>query len=225
MILGRNAHILYAGFEQGVRVSFDRGGSWTDLRLNMPPVAVPDLRVQPRANDLVLATHGRGFYILDDLAPLQGFSAARGRGAPTLFASRPAYRFAAGYDYGVQADACCVAPNETVGKNPPPGALISYFLPHTPAVRPVVEVIDGGGHVVRRMLGTNAGGINRIAWNLTEDAPLPWLERAPGIGDRRADRRSFRAASRSCCWPAPRHHNGRSSPCYPIRARIGRSRR
>jgi len=171
----RDAHILYAGFEQGVRVSFDRGGSWTDLRLNMPPVAVPDLRVQPRANDLVLATHGRGFYILDDLAPLQSWSAARGRSAPTLFASRPAYRFAAGYDYGVQADACCVAPNETVGKNPPPGALISYFLPHAPHVRPVAEIIDGGGHVVRRMRGTKSGGINRIAWNLTEDAPLPWF--------------------------------------------------
>jgi len=170
-----NPSVLYAGFEQGVRVSFNRGASWSDLRLDMPPVAVHDLRVHPRANDLVLATHGRGFYILDDLTPLQAWRYARERKQPTLFTPRPADRFAAGYDYGVQAEACCVAPNEAVGKNPPPGALLSYYLPQALRTRPIIEIKDAGGHVVRRMLGTAIAGINRVVWNLTEDAPAPWL--------------------------------------------------
>ncbi|MDQ2857936.1 MAG: hypothetical protein M3R53_04690, partial [Candidatus Eremiobacteraeota bacterium] len=171
----RNPSVLYAGFEQGVRISFDGGTSWSGLRLDMPPVAVHDLRVQPRANDLVLATHGRGFYILDDLTPLQQWSYALARTQPTLFTPRRAYRFAAGYDYGVQADACCVAPGEAVGKNPPAGAILSYYLTHASRARPVIELKDAGGHIVRRMLGTGSAGINRIVWNLTEDAPEPWL--------------------------------------------------
>ncbi len=170
----RNPNVLYAGLEQGVRVSFDRGATWSDLRLNMPPVSVHDLRVQPRANDLVIATHGRGFYILDDATALQKLRAARAQSHPTLFAPRTAYRFWSGYEYGVQAEQCCVAPGESVGENPPVGALITYYLPRAMEQRPRLEIVDSRGEVVRHIRGTNARGLNRVAWDLTEDAPEPW---------------------------------------------------
>ncbi len=175
----RNSEVLYAGLEQGARVSFDRGRSWTDLRLNMPAVSVRDLRVQPRANDVVLATHGRGFYVLDDASALQGLRAERRRGRPALFSPRTAYRFWSGYEYGVQAGECCVAPGESAGENPPPGALVNYYLPHPLPRAPQLEVSDARGAIVRHLRGTNAAGINRIVWDLTEDAPTPWLAARP----------------------------------------------
>lgn len=171
----RNPNVLYVGLEQGVRVSFDRGTTWTDLRLNMPPVSIHDLRVHPRANDLVIATHGRGFYILDDATALQGLRAARSMRQPELFAVRTAYRFWQGYDYGVQADACCVAPGESVGENSQPGVPLTYYLPRSLARAPRVEIVAANGSVVRHLRGTNVAGVNRINWDLSEDAPAPWL--------------------------------------------------
>ncbi len=64
----RNTDVLYAGLEQGVWFSLDRGEHWQSLRLNMPQVAIHDMRVQPQRDDLLVATHGRGFWILDDLS-------------------------------------------------------------------------------------------------------------------------------------------------------------
>ncbi len=71
-----NPDVLYAGLEQGVWFSLDRGAHWHSLRLNMPPVAVHDLRVQPQRHDLLVATHGRGFWILDDAGAIAGLRKA-----------------------------------------------------------------------------------------------------------------------------------------------------
>src|SRR5579864_4373818 len=70
----RDPDVLYAGLEQGVWLTFDGGRRWMSLAQNMPPVSVHDLRIQPAANDLIAATHGRSFWILDDLTPLQELS-------------------------------------------------------------------------------------------------------------------------------------------------------
>ncbi|HZD06511.1 MAG TPA: hypothetical protein VE173_16480, partial [Longimicrobiales bacterium] len=75
----RQPGLLYAGTELGVFTSFDSGRSWTDLRLGLPHLAVRDLKVHPRDNDLVIATHARGFYVLDDVTPLQRLAEARAR--------------------------------------------------------------------------------------------------------------------------------------------------
>ncbi len=171
----RNPDVLYAGLEEGVRTSFDRGRHWTDLRLDMPPVAVRDLRVQPRANDLIIATHGRGFYILDDIAALQGFARARARAKPQLFPIRRTYRFWQGYQYGVEAGQCCAPPNEAVGENPPRGAILTNFLPHRPRRRPQFEIVDATGSIVRRLTVPAHAGLSRVAWDLTEEAPTAWL--------------------------------------------------
>ncbi len=112
-------NLVYLGLENGVYVSYDAGAHWRALRLNMPPVAVYDIRIQPRRNDLLVATHGRSVYIFDDLTPVQQL--AQGQTAGTmLFAPRPAYEFSLHSD---EED-----PYSTYyGKNPPPGAALTFY--------------------------------------------------------------------------------------------------
>jgi len=87
----RQPQLLYVGTELGIWASFDRGASWQDLRLGLPPLAVVDMKVHPRDNDLVIATHARGFYVLDDITPLQELAAAGSPGkAGTAAASTAA---------------------------------------------------------------------------------------------------------------------------------------
>jgi len=107
----RDADVLYTGTQRGVWVSFDRGVHWNDLRLNMPASAVYDLEIQPDRNDLIVGTHGRGVWILDDLTPLQQLAAARGRPA-VIFPPRPAYRMfaAAPINNSIYAPGAPVAP-------------------------------------------------------------------------------------------------------------------
>ena len=71
-----NSDVLYAGLEQGVWYTLDRGAHWQSLRLNMPSVAVHDMRIQPQRHDLLIATHGRGFWILDDIGAISGLGKA-----------------------------------------------------------------------------------------------------------------------------------------------------
>ena len=116
----RNANVLYAGLEQGAWVSFDRGAHWQSLRLGMPSTSVRDLRVQPRANDLIAGTHGRGLWILDDLTPLQDLTQALATTDPTLFAPPPAhawYLWWAG-QYGTGDTECCVPAGAFSGTDP-----------------------------------------------------------------------------------------------------------
>ena len=79
----RQPNVLYAGTENALYVSFDRGGRWERLRAGLPPTPVYDVHVQPSANDLLVATHGRGFFVLDDITPLQQLAAARTAGTPS----------------------------------------------------------------------------------------------------------------------------------------------
>ena len=142
-----NPDVLYAGVEQGVWISLDRGAHWSSLRLNMPPVSIHDLRVQPRERGLIAATHGRGFWILDDLSPFERLSAAISATKPVFFPplSTVNWWFGWTHSYGVGQDECCAQAGEFVGPNPDEGALLSYYLPNTPATAPSVEIADAGG--------------------------------------------------------------------------------
>ncbi|MBV9647638.1 MAG: hypothetical protein JO043_09255 [Candidatus Eremiobacteraeota bacterium] len=172
----RNPNVLYAGLEQGVWISLNRGAHWFPLRLNMPPVSVHDLRVQPRSNALIAATHGRGFWILDDLGPLQHLSAASAGSRPALFAPLAAVHWWLWWKhmYGTGQDECCAPTGEFAGANPDYGALLSYYLPRRVARAPVIEIDDARGKVLRRLPGSRKAGINRLAWDLAEEAPVPW---------------------------------------------------
>ena len=170
----RNAALLYAGLEQGVWFSLDRGGHWQSLRLNMPPTAVHDMRVQPDRHDLVIATHGRGFWILDDVNALSGLSEAVAGGVPTFFPLPVAYtwyRWWSDY-YGTHPDECCLTSGAYAADNPPDGASITYYLPR--AAPSSIEIRNAAGRRIRCFDAPDGAGVQRTAWDLTESPPVEW---------------------------------------------------
>ena len=158
--------LLYLGTENGLYFSFDDGDQWQPLQMNLPHAPVYGLVVQEHFNDLVVATYGRGFWILDDLSPLQKLTAEITASNVQLFAPRPAYRFReiAG-NYATIDD-------PTAGTNPQYGAAINYWLKSPPADSTAVSVavLDGSGTLVRTLRGTTKRGINRVYWNLRNDS-------------------------------------------------------
>ena len=161
----RTPGLLFAGTELGVFVSFDAGNRWIDLRLGIPPVPVPDLVFQTKANDLVIATHARGFYILDDITPLQKLAeTVRAGAAAALFPPVPPIRYTPASDTSVLSDRVFTAPNK------PYGAILSYYLAAPePGGTVRLEILDAGGTPIRDLDGPGAAGINRVVWNLRED--------------------------------------------------------
>jgi photosystem II stability/assembly factor-like uncharacterized protein len=156
----RQPNLLYAGTELGIWASLDRGRTWTDLRLGLPPLAVVDMKVHPRDNDLVIATHARGFYILDDITPLQELAKSR-PAAASLFAPMPAVRYIPASDTSVLGNRVWVA------RNQPYGAILNYYLPErVPAVQ--FSIVDASGAVVSSFRGPGDAGVNRAVWNLAE---------------------------------------------------------
>jgi photosystem II stability/assembly factor-like uncharacterized protein len=179
----KEAQLIYAGTELGIFASFDKGRSWTDLRLGLPPLAVVDMKVHPRDNDLVIATHARGFYVLDDVTPLQQLARASGTrtSGPTLFKPMPAIRYTAASDTSVLGDRVWVA------RNQPYGALISYALPQRLEAGVELTVVDAAGSALQTVRGPGAEGINRAVWNLSE-ASACMVAPAPAGGRGRGGR-------------------------------------
>ncbi|HTI04557.1 MAG TPA: hypothetical protein VL549_04535 [Gemmatimonadales bacterium] len=161
----RNHNLLYLGSEMGVWASWDRGVHWVSLKGDLPVVPVRDVQVHPRDNDLLLATHGRGLYILDDVSALQNLTTAQATDA-TLFDIRPATRWSMWSRDGN------LGQKKWTGENPPNGALITYYLREQPAGEVNITVTDKDGRMVRRMRRvSDDAGINRVAWDLRYDAP------------------------------------------------------
>jgi hypothetical protein len=131
--------LLYAGTETGVFVSFDDGGSWRSLQLNLPTTPIHDLTV--KGDDLVLATHGRSFWILDDLSPLRQFSDPVAKDDVHLYTPSTAYRM-----HNSERSTKPVL----LGQNPPPGAVIYYYVKAEPKDETTIEILDGSGAVVRK---------------------------------------------------------------------------
>jgi photosystem II stability/assembly factor-like uncharacterized protein len=151
--------LLYAGTERGVYVSFDDGAEWQSLRLNLPAVPVTDLAI--RREDLVASTEGRGFWILDDLTPLQQMNETVAGRSAHLFAPRKAYRTAGN------------APAATgVGRNAPAGAILHYYLARIPADGVRLQITDDSGERIRTFTSLPLrAGMNRLVWDLRhEDA-------------------------------------------------------
>jgi len=135
--------LLYAGTETGVFVSFNDGEEWQPLQLNLPNCSVRDLVIH--ADDLVIATHGRSFWILDDLTPLRQASAAVAGSEAYLFRPEIAYRVRAANFEGTPLPF-----DVPQGENPPDGALIDYYLKQAPSGPVSLEVLDSSGKLVRR---------------------------------------------------------------------------
>lgn len=152
----KNPDLLYAGTELGLFASWNAGTTWAPLHLaNMPyAIAVRDILIHPDSNDLIVATHGRSVYVLDDISALQHMS-----GEASLLAPRPAYRHAMRATHFAVGDKAFAAPN------PPYGALITYFLPAEGNVR--LEILDSKDAAVRNLRDApHEAGFNRVAWDL-----------------------------------------------------------
>lgn len=153
--------MLFLGTERGIYASWDDGSSWSSIAGDMPPVSVHDIRYQPDAHDLVVATHGRGGYIYDDVTSLERLRASE----LTLFSVRDAVMYNTHDYYRGHRD----------GEAPDFGALIAYFLPSGTSGKPAAQIVDSRGRVVRD-LGTLDGGegLHHTAWDFTGETPPGW---------------------------------------------------
>lgn len=188
----RNPQMLYAGTEHGIWVSFDDGAAWQSLQLNLPRTSVRDIHLQPSFNDILIATHGRALWILDDATPVQALGRARMQGAE-LFPIRTAYE----YRYHTNLEELYTA---YAASNPPNGAIINFYQAAPQQKTPSIEVIDSSGRVVRSLAGThkvhnkdvpnvsNDRSLNRAIWDFHENGPALWTgapnedARGPKVG-------------------------------------------
>ena len=181
--------LLYAGTENGAYISFDDGDHWQSLQLNLPTVSVRDLKIQD--NDLVAATYGRAFWILDDLTPLRQMGARVTAADAYLFQPENAIR--------VRRDAnqdTPLPPEMPAGENPPNGAVIDYYLKSAPSGDITLAITDSAGNLVRQFSSapmaestelpppvpsywvghprplTKNVGMNRFVWDLRYTPPM-----------------------------------------------------
>ena len=174
----RERNLLFVGTEYGVFYTIDGGAHWIRLGSGIPTVPVHDLAIQERENDLVVGTHGRGIFILDDLTPLEHLARAKSAPVVHLFpvqnatlllpdASRNSGMGSGGY----------------TGQNPAPGATIAYVV-NTIASDATgrLEIVDGAGTVVRQLTLNRAPGLHRTVWDMRAGPPLTGPASAPPAG-------------------------------------------
>src|SRR5207244_606530 len=169
--------LLVAGTELGVFVSFNDGDQWQSLQLNLPPTSMRDLAFHD--NDLIVATHGRGFWVLDDISPLRQASPDVVSSDAFLFKPADAVLIPQNTDNGTPTQK-----DEPEAENPPNGAVIDYYL-KTAAAGPVtIEILNAGGTVIRRYSSSDRApvvDVNTLAVNLAwSRAPEP-LSAAAGM--------------------------------------------
>ncbi len=168
--------LLFAGAEFGLLVSFDRGSNWRKMSGGLPTVPVFDIQIHPRDHDLILATHGRSLWIMDDISPLEQMSGNVLSSDLRVFDMRPAIEFHLSNDKGF------TGAREFIAPNPPYGVVVNYFLKAKSEGRNAVRITvsDKSGNRVRQLNGSAEAGINRVEWDLRYDSPV----QAGGLGAR-----------------------------------------
>ncbi|HQQ97831.1 MAG TPA: glycosyl hydrolase [Cyclobacteriaceae bacterium] len=162
----KRAGLLYAGTETGMYISFDDGISWKPFQLNLPIVPITDLTI--KNDNLIAATQGRSFWLIDDLTPLHQLNDAVASSDVTLFKPMPSYRMAGGFSFRVPK-------NE--GKNHPGGVMIHYYLKDTTKAQVTLEIMENNGKLIKKyatkpdkkakeeILRVKPGA-NRFVWNM-----------------------------------------------------------
>ncbi|SFD83407.1 WD40/YVTN/BNR-like repeat-containing protein [Spirosoma endophyticum] len=135
--------LLFAGSETAVYISFDDGDHWQSLRLNMPATSIRDLVIKD--DDLVIGTHGRSFWILDDISPLRQLTTDLTKNATILYKPQRAYRVR----WNMNTDTP-LPQEEPAGQNPPDGAIINYYLATEANSIVTLDILDAGGNVIRQ---------------------------------------------------------------------------
>ncbi len=168
-----NPSLLFVGTEFGVFLSIDGGRQWAQFTSGLPAVAVRDLAIHPREHDLIIATHGRGIYIVDDLTPLRAVTPQVLDSDAAFLPSRPSIMVMPVSEVGFNGD------GEFVGRSPGESAVITYYLKQRHMFGDLrVEVYDPGGALVSSLAGGKRRGINRVEWPMRSRAP----RMAPGSG-------------------------------------------
>jgi photosystem II stability/assembly factor-like uncharacterized protein len=163
----KNRNLLYLGNEYGFYISMDGGREWKRFMNGLPTVRVDDILVHPRDNDLIVATHGRSLWIVDDITALQQLTTETQNTDATLFDIRPATAWANDVQKAVLAEGAKVFR----AQNPARGTAISYWLKSAAAGDVKITISDVTGREVRTMDGTKTAGLNRVVWNLAPNTP------------------------------------------------------
>ncbi len=160
----RNPDVLWLGTELGLFVSNDAGTTWIELRNNLPTLAINDLTVHPRDNDLVLGTHGRGIWILDNVNAIQELTPAVMAAEAHLFTAEPANQIRYAAEKAHAGDMIFR------GANPPEGAILDYWLREAREAGDVaITVHDAAGRRIAEVTPTVRAGVNRVLWDLRHD--------------------------------------------------------
>ncbi len=174
----KNPDLLYLGTERGLYVSFDRGRQWMRVKANLPTVPIYEITLHPRDNAMILATHGRSIWILDDLTVFQQFATARQTEA-FFFQTRPAIEWSLASDRMREFEGDL----QFLGNNPDTGARFTYHL-KSAAKNLSLAVKDSAGNLVRefsgdKVKGKTDAGVNILLWDLRVE-PLPAPRPQPG---------------------------------------------
>jgi photosystem II stability/assembly factor-like uncharacterized protein len=169
----KNPNLLFAGAEFGLFISFDRGAKWERMKNGLPTVPVDDILIHPREHDLILGTHGRSIWIMDDITPLEEMSDSVAAAEVHLFGMRT------GVSWHVANYRGFTGTRDFIAQNPPYGVIVDYYLKTKLEGRnPVrITVSDKAGNRIRELQGPAEAGINRATWDLRYDSPVP-----PGQG-------------------------------------------
>jgi hypothetical protein len=163
----KNPNLLFVGTEFGIYASTNRGESWQKFMNNYPTVRTDDIRIHPRDGDMVIGSHGRSIWIVDDITPLQQLTPEVMNSTVHLFDIRPAVDWLTDRKLLQQVTGQMVYE----GENAPEGTAISYYL-RTASTAPVkITISDVEGRVIREMDGTGMQGINRVQWDLSPNPP------------------------------------------------------
>lgn len=155
-----NPDLLFAGTEVGLFVSIDRGTSWTKFG-ELPTVAVDDIAIHPRDHDLVIATHGRSLYIVDDIGPLEHLTVAEMGKDVVLFPIQDAEGFFPNPGWVDNAGTAIYR-----GANPPAGAIINYYVKEYKGDQLKISIANAAGRTVANLSAVDAPGIGRLIWDL-----------------------------------------------------------
>ena len=173
----KNPDALFVGAEMGLWASFNRGGSWLKVKSGLPTVPVDDIFIHQNENDLILATHGRSVWILDNIAALAGMSES--------VAAKPLHLFEnkTGTQWRIASVGAGNGHQPFYGPNPPEGAAIQYWLKDAGGEKDTVTITisDASGAKVRDIVGTKTAGVNRVMWDLRHTPP-PAPEGGGGFG-------------------------------------------
>ena len=165
----RNENLLVLGGEFGAYITINRGEEWHQIKGAVPTVPVDDIAIHSRDNDLILGTHGRSIWVLDDMTPLEKLSEGVLASNLHLFDVRDAIGYRINNHKGNTGHKMFIA------QNPPEGALIHYFLNDEVDGEDAVEVTiqDGAGEVIRTLDAPGSVGLNRVNWDLRHEPPVP----------------------------------------------------